>query len=170
MVVLPGAVADAPLDLQLQQWSGRTCRRIKQVRLGSAHCASRPNREELKWGKAPGGDGAALWSWAPGFPSMKPFGKHPKCPGQRKSAWAPTSCCVRPNAFSPPTSRKEDAFLHGASHMAEPGGDQYRGKEASPQRAVPPVGLVPLTHASSFRPGRAVGWDVGRWMDDTEIS
>lgn len=35
MVVLPGAVANAALDLQLQQWSGRTCRGIKQVRLGS---------------------------------------------------------------------------------------------------------------------------------------
>ena len=55
MVVLPGAVAHAALDLQLQQWSGRPCRGIKQLGPGSAlHCPSRPHREELKWGKAPG--------------------------------------------------------------------------------------------------------------------
>ena len=40
MLVLPGTVADAALDLQLHQWSGRTYRRIKQVRPGSPHCPS----------------------------------------------------------------------------------------------------------------------------------
>lgn len=41
--------------------------------------------------------------------------------------------------------------------MAEP------GKEASPWRTVLPLGLAPLTYASSFMLGRAVGWDVGGW-------
>ena len=78
MVVLPGAVADAPLDLQLQQWSGRTCRRIKQVRLGSAHCASRPNREELKWGKAPGGDGSCALVMGTRVPKHEAFWQAPE--------------------------------------------------------------------------------------------
>ena len=71
--------------------------------------------------------------------------------------WTLISCCVHPKAFSPPTSQKEDTFLHGASQMAEP------GKEASPWRTVLPLGLAPLTYASSFMLGRAVGWDVGGW-------
>ena len=169
MVVLLGAVADAPLDLQLQQWSGRTCRGIKQVRLGSAHCASRPNREDLKWGEAPGGDGSCALVMGTRVPKHEAFWQAPEVSRERKSAWAPTSCCVHPNSFSPPTSGKEDAFLCGASHTAEPGGDRYWGKEASPRRAVPRVGLIdPLIHTSSFRPGRAFGWDVGLadgWMD-----
>ena len=43
---------------------------------------------------------------------------------------------------SHPTSRREDAFLHGASHTAEPGGHRGQGKEASPRRTVPPPGLT----------------------------
>ena len=43
MLVLPGADADAALDLQ--QWSGRTYHRIKQVRPGSPHCPSRQTKK-----------------------------------------------------------------------------------------------------------------------------
>ena len=100
---------------------------------------------------------------APRFSSMKTFVKHPNSPGKRKGVWTLISCCVHPNAFSPPTSQKEDTFLHGVSQMAEPGGHRCQGKEASPWRTVLPLGLVPLTYASSFMLGRAVGWDVGGW-------
>ena len=61
---------------------------------------------------------------------------------------------------SHPTSRREDAFLHGASHTAEPGGHRGQGKEASPRRTVPSVRLLPLTYAS-FSSGHSIGWDVG---------
>ena len=41
------------------------------------------------------------------------------------------------------------------------GGHQCQGKEASPQRTVAPLVLLPLTYASLFRPGCAIGWYVG---------
>ena len=43
MLVLPGADTDATLDLQ--QWSGRTYHRIKQVRPDSLHCPSHQTKK-----------------------------------------------------------------------------------------------------------------------------
>jgi len=108
--------------------------------------------------------GAAPWSLAPGFLSMKTFVKHPNCPGKKKGVWsADELLCLPQGVFSShPHSGEEDAFLHGANQSADPGGQRGQGKEASPWRTVPPLGLVPLMCASSFRPGRALCWDVGR--------
>ena len=79
MVVLPGTVAEAALDLQLQQWSGRPFQGIKQLGPGSApHCPSRPHREELKWGKAPGRDGSCTLVIGIRLPKHEDFCQAPK--------------------------------------------------------------------------------------------
>ena len=78
MVVLPGTVGDAALDLQLQQCSGRPCRGIKQLGSGSLHFPSRPKREEVKWGKAPGRDGSCALVFGTRLPQHEDFCQAPK--------------------------------------------------------------------------------------------
>ena len=111
--------------------------------------------------------GAAPWSSAPGFLSMKTSVKHPNCPGKKKGVWsADELLCLPQGVFSSHPPSGEDAFLHGANQSADPGGQRGQGKEVSPRRTVPPLELVPLMYASSFRPGRALCWDVGRGRGD----
>ena len=78
MVVLPGAVADAALDLHLQQWSGSPCQGINQLGPGSLHCPSHPNQEELKWGKAPGRDESCALVIGTRLPKHEDFCQAPK--------------------------------------------------------------------------------------------
>ena len=132
MVVLPGTVAEAALDLQLQQWSGRPVRGIKQLGPGSAqHCPSRPHREELKWGKAPGRDGSCTLVIGIRLPKHEDFCQAPKLSREKERCMdADELLCPPKGVFSShPTSRKEDAFLRSASHTAEPEDTEARGKK-----------------------------------------
>ena len=68
-------------------------------------------------------------------------------------------------APGPGCQRSVTAGEHSAQRTATwgggSGGHRCQGKEASPQRTVAPLVLLPVTYASLFRPGCAVGWDVG---------
>ena len=78
----------------------------------------------MKWGKAPGRDESSALVIGTRLPKHEDFCQAPKLSREKERSMDTDELLCPPKCVfsSHPTSRKEDAFLSGASHTAEPGG------------------------------------------------
>ena len=78
--------------------------------------------------------GAAPWSLASGFLSMKTFVKHPNCPGKKKGVWsADELLCLPQGVFSShPHSGDKTLFCTGRTRRLILEDSEARGKKPVP--------------------------------------